>query len=87
MNYEHKFNQLTLGNVCGVQIPFCSKYCWISQTNIVGLFVLSLRISLRILAVKRGRVDFLDGSEFFNGWDDSIVDGGFNEKFIGGIIL
>ncbi len=80
--------KFTSGNVWAVQIPFCNKVCWISQTNTVGLVALSLRISLRSWAVKRGRF-LIDGIERL-WWDvefDGIDKGGGKEKFIGGIIL
>ncbi len=82
---EWKF---TVGKVWAVQIPFCNKFCWTSQTNIVGLFALSLRISFRSWAVKRGRF-LLDGIERFRRdvEVDGIDKGGGKEKFIGGMTL
>ncbi len=82
--------KFTCGNVWAVQIPFCNKFCWISQTNIVGWFALSLRISFWIWAVKRERF-LLDGIERLRRedveFDDIDAAGGVKEKFIGGMIL
>ena len=80
-------NALTLGSVLEVQMPFCSRFCWISQTNAVGLFDFSLRTSLRMWAVRRGRLLTLDGTDRFD--VESVADsggggGGGKEKFIDG---
>ncbi len=82
--------KFTCGNVWAVQIPFCNKFCWISQTNIVGLFPLSLRISFRSWTVKR-ECFLLDGIERLRREDVELdgmdTAGGTKEKFIGGIVL